>query len=186
MRAKEFNIGDKIIDINDYIVIEILDKYSTGNIKYKCLDKGKYPGSDINVGKTYTSSLSGINWEKIPDSFSNISSKAIQEMQDKISENEKNLAEMKKTLEKMKIQNKVSFKVGDMISFVLEGDEYCGIVMEKPTEENIYKILLSDDSGKYFLIPTDEDITNIEILNSKKQKEMAKMVLDFYNGRIPE
>lgn len=183
MYASDFNIGDKIIDKNDNMVIEILNKYSTGNIKYKCLDKGKHPGSD--VGKTYTSSLSGINWEKIPDSFSNISSKAIQEMQDKISENEKNLAEMRKTLEKMKLQNKVSFKVGDMISFVWDETEYRGVVVEKDSEESV-KILQTKNTGIGNWDFTDEDITNIEILNSKKQKEMAKMVLDFYNGRIPE
>jgi ribosomal protein S13 len=185
MRANEFNIGDKIIDKYNNMVIEILDKYSSGNIKYKCLDKGKYPGSDINVGKTYTSSLSGINWEKISETVSNISSKAIQEMQDKISENEKNLAEMKKTLEKMKIQNKVSFKVGDMISFMYDDNEYRGIVVKKDSEESV-KILQTKNTviGNWDF--TNEDITNIEILNSKKQKEMAKMVLDFYNGRIPE
>lgn len=186
MRANEFNIGDKIIDKSDNMVIEILDKYSTGNIKYKCLDKGKYPGSDINVGKTYTSSLSGINWEKIPDSFSNISSKAIQEMQDKISENEKNLAEMKKTLEKMKIQNKVSFKVGDMISFMYDDNEHRGIVVKKDSEENVEILYSKHTGGTEHWDFTDESITNIKILNSKKQKEMAKMVLDFYNGKIPE
>ncbi len=185
MRAKEFNIGDKIIDINDYMVIEILNKYSTGNIKYKVLDKGKYRGSDINVGKTYVSNLFGTDWKKISETISNISSKAIQEMQDKISENEKNLADMKKTLEKMKLQNKVSFNVGDMISFVYDEIECRGVVVKKDFENDV-KILHTNDTETGDWDFTDEDITNIKILNSKKQKEMAKMVLDFYNGNIPE
>lgn len=185
MRAEEFNIGDKIIDKNDNMVIEILNKYDTGNIKYKVLDKGTYRHSDLNVGKTYISDLWGIRWEKIPETISNISSKAIQEMQDKISENEKNLAEMRKTLEKMKNQNKVSFKDGDMISFVYDGDEYRGVVIKKDSEEDV-KILHTQDIDIGDWDFTDEDITNIKILNSKKQKEMAKIVLDFYNGKIPE
>lgn len=186
MNAIDFNIGDKIIDKNDNMVIEILNKYSTGNIKYKVLDKGKYKWTNINVGKIYTSDFCGTNWEKIPETISNISSKAIQEMQDKISENEKNLAEMRKTLEKMKNQNKVSFNVGDMISFVYDGVEYRGIVVKKDSEENVEILYSKHTGGTEHWDFTDESITNIKILNSKKQKEMAKMVLDFYNGKIPE
>jgi len=184
MLASEFNIGDKIIDTEDHMVIEILNKYSSGNIKYKCLDKGKFVGSSINVGKTYISDLYG-NWQKLPETIPSISAKAIQEMRNKISENEKNLADMKKTLEKMEIQNKVSFKVGDMISFVWDENEYLGVVVKKDSENKV-EILHSKDTVTRNWDFTDESITSIKILNSKKQKEMAKIVLDFYNGAIPE
>lgn len=185
MRPNEFNIGDKIIDKNDNMIIEILNKYSTGKIKYKCLDKGMYKESDVNVGKTYTTELIGSRWQKLSETIPNISAKAIQEMRNKISENEKNLADMKKTLEKMEIQNKVSFKVGDMISFVWDENEYLGVVVKKDSE-NYFEILHSLDTVTRNWDFTDESITSIKILNSKKQKEMAKIVLDFYNAAIPE
>jgi hypothetical protein len=185
MLASEFDIGDKIIDTEDDMVIEILDKYSTGNIKYKVLNKGTYKWPDLNVGKIYRGHGGRGRWQKLPETIPSISAKAIQEMRNKISENEKNLADMKKTLEKMEIQNKVSFKVGDMISFVYDEIEYRGIVVKKDSENSV-EILYSNTCGTEYWDFTDESITNIKILNSKKQKEMAKIVLDFYNGAIPE
>jgi len=35
----EFNVGDRIRDVNDGMVVEILQKYKNRNVKFKVLEK---------------------------------------------------------------------------------------------------------------------------------------------------
>ena len=201
----EFDVGNKVIDETGGMVVEILQKYKNGNVRFKVISVESDYCGDLEVGKIYYI----YNCDNF-DSWSlfetkNISPVSIKELEKNIEKEEvnlnqfventrKNISDMKKNLELLK---KTAIKIptiviGEMYSYKYNDIDIVGVCTENDSGDNSHKIVYMD----YVLAKFDYEwlyyndfengnITNFKHLNSPEQKKIAAGFYAMLTGDIP-
>lgn len=204
----EFNVGDKVRDVSDGMVVEIKQIFKNKNVRFKSLSGTFWSGTFcFEVGKCYyiDDCLDECVWELYDEDPKNISPESIKELEKSIQKEKsnlnefventrKNISDMEKSLEKLKkTANKIpTIEVGEMYSY---NDVYCEdivvVCVESCSSIDSYKMVHMDsDSGEFSCewIYDNEfgtDITEFKHLNSPEQKKIAAGFYAFYTGDIP-
>lgn len=201
----EFDVGDKIIDQTDGMVVEILQKYKNRNTKFKVIENGH---GDLPNGRiAYIYNCDNLdNWYLFEESTKIISPVSIQELEKNIQKEEvnlnqfventrKNISDMKKNLESLK---KTAIKIptiviGELYSY---NNSKCvdivGVCVERDSNDNSAKIVYMDlNEGNFdyeWIYENDfnyDNVTNFKHLNSPAQKKIAAGFYAMFTGDIP-
>ena len=202
----EFNVGDKIHDTSDGLVVEILQKYKNRNVKFKTLENpNSVYGFPIGSAEYVHNTDNPDTWELVEEPSKNISPESIKELEKSIQKEEvnlnqfventrKNISDMKKNLESLK---KTAIKIptiviGEMYSYYCNLDgNYVAICVEIDSSDNSYKMVYvecdSNDFSYEWICDTQfgSTITNFKHLNSPAQKKIAAGFYAFFTGDIP-
>lgn len=204
----EFNVGDRIRDVNDGMVVEILQKYKNRNVKFKVLENPNY-NAGFRIGSVdYVHNTDNLeDWESTEEPSKNISPESIKELEKSIQKEKtnlnefventrKNISDMEKSLEKLKkTANKVpTIVIGEMYSYnnsngndcvcicirYENSDEsWCMMFMDRDIKDNLEYEWIYDINFQ------NGDITDFKHLNSPTQKKIAAGFYAFYTGDIP-
>jgi hypothetical protein len=190
----QFNVGVRIQN-EEEVVVEVLQKYKNGNVKFKVIENPNCQYNDFEVGKIYyrhsadDNLVRGDYWEFYEESPKNISPESIKEMESRIvqaekiaEDNRKNVQEMRKTLEQMKKKEKTK----PILHQLYEIDwDVCFCISDT---DNVWTFMKAEDpeDGFFALGVADLPVVEIKHLNKPNQKKMAKTLSDFFSVKIPK
>ena len=203
----EFNVGDRIRDVNDGMVVEILQKYKNRNVKFKVLENPNY-NAGFRIGSVdYVHNTDNLgDWESTEEPSKNISPESIKELEKSIQKEKtnlnefventrKNISDMEKSLEKLKkTANKVpTIVIGEMYSYNNSSNkDLVTICLRQEHSDNSWLMLYmaydTEDLEFEWIYESDfedGDVTNFKHLNSPEQKKIAAGFYAFYTGDIP-
>lgn len=202
----EFNVGDKICDTSDGLVVEILQKFKNRNVKFKTLQNPNCVyGFPIGAVEYVHNTDNPDSWEFYEEHSKNISPESIKELEKSIQKEKsnlnefventrKNISDMEKSLEKLKkTANKIpTIEVGQMYSYNnSNSNDIVAICVESCSFDDSYTMILMDcNDGVTWEWIYDKDfedgsVTDFKHLNSPEQKKIAAGFYAFYTGDIP-
>lgn len=203
----EFNVGDRIRDVNDGMVVEILQKYKNRNVKFKVLENLNHMWGFKISSVDYVHNTDNLEaWELAEEPSKNISPESIRELEKSIQKEEtnltqfvettrKNIFDMKKNLESLK---KTAIKIptiviGEMYSYNNSNgnDVVCICIRYENSDESWCMMFMDRDVDNlefewiYDINFQNGDITDFKHLNSPAQKKIASGFYAFFTGDIP-